>query len=379
MTSPRPLPNLKEIGDRAVKLAKRGTGLVEPNPRVGAVVIRDGEVVAEGFHREYGGPHAEVMALLAAGDRARGADLYVTLEPCTTIGKTDACTQAILATGIRRVIYACPDPNPKNGGRAKEVLQSAGIEVVHLDPPPEALELIQDFSHYLRRTLPWVILKWAMTADGRIATVAGDNRWISSEESRREGHEERRRADAVLVGRATVKTDDPELTVRMGVEGRNPTRVIFDTGLHLDPASKVALTAAEIPTWVLHAPDVDPARKPALEALGVRLCEIPKGEAGRIDPVAGLRYLRGKGLHRILVEGGPTVHGALFNDRLADWARIYVAPLLVGGITAPGPIAGAGCPTLEDAVWLSDVRVRVVSPRGSDLVIEGRITNHRES
>jgi diaminohydroxyphosphoribosylaminopyrimidine deaminase/5-amino-6-(5-phosphoribosylamino)uracil reductase len=364
---------------RAVKLAKRGTGLVEPNPRVGALVIRDGEVVGEGFHREYGGPHAEVMALLSAGERARGAELFVTLEPCSTTGKTDACTQAIIATGIRRVLFSCPDPNPKNGGRARGVLESAGIEVVQVEAEPEAQELIQDFSRYLKRTLPWVILKWAMTADGRVATVAGDNRWITSEESRRECHEERRRCDAVLVGRATVKTDDPELTVRMGVEGRSPTRVIFDSGLHLDPASKVALTAAEVPTWVLHAPDVDRARTFALEALGVRLFEVPKGEAGRIDPIAALRRLRAEGLHRILVEGGPTVHGALFADRVADWARIYVAPLLVGGITAPGPIAGAGCPTLEDAVWLSDVRVRVVSPRGSDLVIEGRITNHRET
>jgi diaminohydroxyphosphoribosylaminopyrimidine deaminase/5-amino-6-(5-phosphoribosylamino)uracil reductase len=373
------IPNLTEITDRAVKLAKRGTGLVEPNPRVGALVLRGTEVVAEGFHREYGDAHAEVMALKAAGERARGADLFVTLEPCSTVGKTEACTQAIIATGIRRVLYACPDPNPRNGGQARKILESAGIEVVQLEPSPQALELVQDFKGYVNRTLPWVILKWAMTADGKIATVAGDSRWISSEDSRREGHEERRRSDAVLVGRATVKMDDPELTVRMGVEGRNPTRVIFDSGLHLDPASKVALTAAEVPTWVLHAPDVDPERKPALEALRVRLCEIPKGDSGRIDPVEALRFLRKQGLHRILVEGGPTVHGALFAGRLADWARIYVAPLLVGGITAPGPLAGAGCPTLEDAVWLSDVRVRAVSPRGSDLVIEGRITNHRES
>jgi diaminohydroxyphosphoribosylaminopyrimidine deaminase / 5-amino-6-(5-phosphoribosylamino)uracil reductase len=371
--------NFQEITERAVKLAKRGTGLVEPNPRVGAVVLRGGEVVGEGFHREYGAAHAEVMALKAAGDRARGADLFITLEPCTTVGKTDACTQAIIATGIRRVIFACPDPNPKNGGQARAVLESAGIEVVQLDPTREVLELIQDFKQYMKRTLPWVILKWAMTADGRIATVAGDNRWITSEDSRREVHEERSRSDAVLVGRATVKTDDPELTVRMGVEGRNPTRVIFDSGLHLDPSSRIALTAADIPTWILHGPDVESGRKPALEALGLKLHEVPKGEVGRIDPVAALRFLRTKGLHRILAEGGPTVHGALFSARLADWARIYIAPLLVGGITAPGPIAGAGCPTLEDAVWLSDVHARVVSPRGSDLVIDGRITNHRES
>ncbi len=374
--------NAHEIIERAVKLARKGSGYVEPNPRCGAVVVRDGQIVGEGFHREYGGPHAEVVALSAAGDHARGADLYVTLEPCSTTGKTPPCTQAIIATGIRRVFIACSDPNPQNGGRARAILESAGIQVVQLEPIPSATELIKEFGGYLRRSLPWVVLKWAMTVDGKVATITGDSRWITSEESRREGHEERRRSDGILVGRATVKTDDPELTVRMGVEGRNPVRVVFDTGLHIDPTSKVVLSAAQIPTWVLHAPDVDSARKPALEAMGVRLVEIPKGEAGRIDPVIALQYLRKEGLHRILCEGGPTVHGTLLGHHLADWVRIYIAPMLVGGMTAPGPVAGVGCPTLEDATWLSDVHVRVVNKDdgnpGSDLVIEGRVTKHRE-
>lgn len=370
--------NVHEIIERAVKLAKKGTGFVEPNPRVGAVVVNEGRVVGEGWHREYGGPHAEVVALAAAGEAARGADLYVTLEPCSSVGKTEACTDAILATGIKRVFYASADPNPKNGGRACAVLESAGVACTKLAPNAEADALIADFSGYVGRTLPWIILKWGMTADGKVATVTGDSRWITSEESRREGHEERRRSDAVLIGRATVKADDPELTVRMGVEGRNPVRVVFDSGLHLDPASKLALSAAQTATWVLHTPGVDAARKPALEALGVKLIEIPKGTSGRIDPVAALRELRRRGIHRILVEGGPTIHGTLFENRLVDWARIYIAPLLVGGMTAPGPIAGVGLPTLEDAVWLSDVHVRVVGKQGSDLVLEGRIGNHCE-
>jgi diaminohydroxyphosphoribosylaminopyrimidine deaminase / 5-amino-6-(5-phosphoribosylamino)uracil reductase len=370
--------NVEEITDRAVKLAKKGTGLVEPNPRVGAVVVSDGRIVGEGWHREYGGPHAEVMALAAAGEAARGADLYVTLEPCSTVGKTDACTEAILATGIKRVFFATPDPNPRNGGKARGILESAGVSCTRLPPNQEADDLVADFGRYVRRTMPWVILKWGMTADGKVATVAGDSRFITSEESRREGHEERKRADAVVVGRATVKTDDPELTVRMGVEGRNPVRVVFDSGLHLEPASKVALSAAQTPTWVLHAPGVDGSRKAALEALGVKLIEIPKGVAGRIDAATALRELRSRGLHRILVEGGPTIHGALFENRLVDWVRIYMAPMLVGGMTAPGPIAGVGMPTLEDAVWLQDVHVKVVGAKGSDLMIEGRIAVHRE-
>jgi diaminohydroxyphosphoribosylaminopyrimidine deaminase/5-amino-6-(5-phosphoribosylamino)uracil reductase len=370
--------NVQELLERAIRLAKKGTGFVEPNPRVGALVVKDGAVVGEGWHREYGGPHAEVVALAAAGEAARGADLYVTLEPCSTVGKTDACTDAILATGIKRVLYAVRDPNPKNGGKACAVLRSAGVEVVELPSNADAEALVADFARYVRRSLPWIVLKWGMTADGKVATLTGDSRWITSEESRREGHEERRRSDAVLIGRATVKADDPELTVRMGVEGRNPARVIFDSGLHLEPASKVALSASQTPTWVLHAPGVDAGRKPALEALGCKLIEIPKGAAGRIDPVLALRELRNRGLHRILVEGGPTIHGTMFENRLADWARIYIAPLLVGGMTAPGPIAGVGVPTLEEAVWLSDVHVRVVGKQGSDLVVEGRIANHRE-
>ncbi|HYC78272.1 MAG TPA: bifunctional diaminohydroxyphosphoribosylaminopyrimidine deaminase/5-amino-6-(5-phosphoribosylamino)uracil reductase RibD, partial [Planctomycetota bacterium] len=294
------MTNAQELIERAIKLAKKGAGFVEPNPQVGALVVRDGRVVGEGWHREYGGHHAEVAALAAAGEQCRGADLYVTLEPCSSVGKTHACTEAILATGIRRVFYAAKDPNPQNGGKAREILASAGVECVELPPTAEAEGLLVDFKRYLGRTLPWVVLKWAMTADGKVATVAGDSRWISSEASRREGHEERRRADAVVVGRATVKTDDPELTVRMGVQGRNPVRVIFDSGLHLEPASKVALSAAQTPTWVFHGPDVDQNRKPALEALGVKLIEVGKGVAGRIDPVDALRELRRRGLHRIL-------------------------------------------------------------------------------
>jgi diaminohydroxyphosphoribosylaminopyrimidine deaminase/5-amino-6-(5-phosphoribosylamino)uracil reductase len=225
------------------------------------------------------------------------------------------------------------------------------------------------------------MLKWAMTADGKVATSGGDSRWISSEESRREVHAERRRSDAVVVGRATVKADDPELTVRLAESGgRKPVRVVLDSGLHLDPASKLVLSAQECTTWVFHCAGADSdSRREALEALGVRTLKVAPGDAGRLDPAEALRLLRKEGLERILVEGGPTVHGALLSQGLADWARVYVSPLLVGGITAPGPVAGPGFPTLNEAVWLADVHLRIVGPNGSDLVIEGRLTNHCES
>lgn len=372
--------NHESMIERALKLARRGTGLVEPNPRVGAVVVRDGEIVGEGWHRAYGGAHAEVMALNAAGVRTRGADLYVTLEPCSSHGKTEPCTDAIIATGIRRVFFTNTDPNPANGRRARTVLEEAGIEVVDLGGTPASDAMINDFTTYMRGTLPWVILKWAMTADGKVATAGGDARWISSEESRAEVHQERQRSDAVLVGRATVKQDDPLLTARTnGTPGRQPVRVILDSGLHLDPACKLVQTANETPTWVFHCVTAEGEdRRATLEAMGVKTIAVGQGEDGRLNPEEALRYLREQGLHRILVEGGPTVHGALLSQGLADWARVYVAPLLVGGITAPGPVAGPGFPTLEKAVWLGDVHLRIVGEKGSDLVIEGRITNHRE-
>jgi diaminohydroxyphosphoribosylaminopyrimidine deaminase/5-amino-6-(5-phosphoribosylamino)uracil reductase len=373
--------NIDQLLARAVKLAKKGTGFVEPNPRVGALVVKDGEIVGEGWHTEYGGPHAEVMALGQAKERARGADLLLTLEPCSTDGKTPPCTDAILACGIRRVVFAVKDPNPKNSGRARHLLMEAGVEVEELHDVPEAQVLIDDFRTYLKGTLPWVILKWAMSADGKVATSLGESKWISSEESRRDAHAERARADAIVVGRVTAQTDDPELTARMVTprQGHQAIRVVLDSKLTLSPTSKLAMSASDVPTWVYHCsgPESD-ARREALTALGVRTIQVGVGEGHRLDAVEALRHLRSEGHHRILVEGGPTVHGALLGQGLADWARVYVCPLLIGGLMAPGPVAGMGFPSLEEAVWLSDLHLRVVGEQGSDFVIDGRISNHRE-
>ena len=369
---------IDQVLERAIRLARKGAGFVEPNPLVGAVVVKDGEVGGEGWHREYGGPHAEVVALTAAGEDARGADLVVTLEPCSTKGKTDPCTDAIIACGIKRVLFAVPDPSRENGGHSREVLEDAGIEVIALamsDAVAAAGELIKDFVAYRSGTLPWVVLKWAMSADGKVATVTGDSRWISSEDSRREVHEERRRADAVVVGRATVRTDDPELTVRMCEgNGHVAVRGVLDSGLHLDPTCKLAMSAGDVPTWVFHcAGEEADDRRAALEALGVRVIGVAPGTGGRLNLKEALAHLRSAGLHRILVEGGPTVLGALLSEGLADWARVYVCPMLIGGITAPGPVAGAGFPTIDDAAWLSDLHLRIVGSPASDFVIEGRI------
>lgn len=368
-----PTLNYERLLAEAIPLARKGSGWVEPNPRVAAMVIKDGEVVAQAYHREYGGAHAEVIALHAAGERARGADLFVTLEPCSTYGKTPPCTSAIIATGIRRVIYAIPDPNPKHEGKCRGLFEQAGIEVVELPFCEDAEALIADFKLYLRGKHPWCLLKWAMTADGKVATTAGDSRWISGEESRAEVHEERARCDGVMVGRVTVKTDDPMLSARPKDRelSDQPVRIVLDTTLRVDPSARIVTTAQEIPTWVIHAEGrANPERRALLETQGVRLIEVPMADLGRLDLEAALVRLREEGLHRILVEGGPTVHGAMVSQGLARWARVYIAPLLIGGITAPGPVAGAGFPTIEDGVWLQDVNLRV---RGSDLVMDGRV------
>lgn len=376
--------NIDQLLSRAIKLARKGTGFVEPNPRVGALVVKDGEIVGEGWHTEYGGPHAEAMALQAAKERARGADLLLTLEPCSTSGKTPPCIDAILACGIRRVVYAQRDPNPLNGGKARRILEDAGVEVEELPESEAASALIHDFKTYLRGSLPWVILKWAMSADGKVATAKGESKWISSEASRRESHAERARADAVLVGRGTAQLDNPELTARhvKPRPGHQAVRVVFDSKLSLSPTSNIAMTASEVPAWVYHCsgPESD-VRRTALEALGVKTVPVGPGDGDghRLDPVEALRHLRSNGLHRVFVEGGPTVHGTLLKKGLADWVRVYVCPLLIGGVTAPGPVAGLGFESLGKAVWLADLHLRVVGDPGSDFVIDGRITNHREA
>jgi diaminohydroxyphosphoribosylaminopyrimidine deaminase/5-amino-6-(5-phosphoribosylamino)uracil reductase len=243
------------------------------------------------------------------------------------------------------------------------------------DAVAAAGELIRDFVSYREGALPWVVLKWAMSADGKVATVTGDSRWISSEDSRREVHEERRRADAVMVGRATVRADDPELTVRMCEgNGHLAVRAVLDSALRLDPTSKLAMSAGDVPTWVFHcAGEESDDRRAALEALGVRVISVAQGSGGRLDLAEALRHLRAAGLHRVLVEGGPTVHGTLLSEGLAQWARVYVCPMLIGGITAPSPVAGVGFPTVGDALWLSDLHLRIVGSPASDFVIEGRI------
>lgn len=329
---------------RALRLAERGWGRVSPNPMVGAVVVRDGQVVGEGWHTEFGAAHAEVEALKAAGERARGATLYVTLEPCAHHGKTPPCSDAIAAAGVARVVYASPDPHlaARGGG---EQLATAGIDVLAGVEEQLARDLNAPFFHVHaseERTRPWVELKLALSLDSRVADAVGRSTWITSDSARDEVHRMRARHDAIGVGIGTAIMDDPLLTVRGAVRPRRPPiRVVFDRSLRLPTAGRLAATARETPVWVVTEPESDADAERDLQAHGVRVIRA----TGLAD---GLRALRAEGVESLFVEGGARIASALLTGQLVDRLTLFHAPVLLGPEGA-SPFAGLASPPVEEA------------------------------
>ena len=360
---------------RALALARRGLGRVEPNPMVGAVVVRDGRIVGEGYHRRFGGPHAEVVALEAAGPDARGAELFVTLEPCCHHGKTPPCTEAIVAAGVRRVVAAAEDPFPEVAGRGLARLREAGLRVTVGVLEEEARRLNAAFFKRTRTGRPLVIAKWAMTLDGRLADASGTSRWISGEASRRRVHEVRRICDAVLVGSGTALADAPSLTVRHAAplpERGQPTRVILDGRLRLPPGAEPAASARQVPVIVYtlqDAPADTAGRADDLRRAGCEVVPMPEGPGG-VDLGAVLDDLGRRDASRALVEGGGRVLGSLLAQGLADRVMVFVAPRLLAAGDARSPLDGPAGRALADAVDLQDVTVERV---GEDVLIEGRV------
>ena len=347
---------------RAIDLASRGAGHVEPNPQVGAVVVApDGAIVGEGWHAVYGGPHAEVAALAAAGPAARGATLHVTLEPCCHHGKTPPCTAAIIAAGIARVVVAAGDPFPAVAGRGIAALRAAGIVVETGALEAEACRLIAPFRKLVETGTPWVIAKWAMSLDGRLAAAPGADRWISSPESRALVHALRGRIDAIAVGIGTVLADDPLLTARPPGP-RQPLRIVLDSTARLPLTTALVRTAREVPVLVAAGPSADAARVGALRAAG---CEVWQGAAGA--PIDRLRELLGElGRRRItnlVVEGGPAVLRTLFAAGAADEIQAFVAPRVIGGDPA-------ALPTLPDVPACD---VEEVALPGGDILLRGLV------
>lgn len=356
--------------DRALDVAARGIGLTAPNPVVGAVLVRHNAVVGEGGHRHAGAPHAEAVALSAAGTRARGATCYVTLEPCAHHGRTPPCADALIVAGVSRVVVACGDPNPLVDGRGLARLRSAGIEVTIGVREAEARALNRGFFCFVTRGRPHVTLKSALTLDGKIAGADGTSRWITGEAARAEAHRMRFAADAVLVGVGTVLQDDPELTVRFpGLPAKEPFRVVADSRLRTPPRARLleAGQASRVVIACVAPAPTEPAAR--LRARGVRVLALP-GDAGRVDLGALLVALARLDVMAVLAEGGAELGGALVDQGLVDRVAFFVAPRLLGGRSAPGPVGGTGR-ALKEALSLVDVTVRRI---GEDLLIEGDVS-----
>ncbi|HPF38442.1 MAG TPA: bifunctional diaminohydroxyphosphoribosylaminopyrimidine deaminase/5-amino-6-(5-phosphoribosylamino)uracil reductase RibD [Phycisphaerae bacterium] len=346
-----------EMMRRALALAAKGEGCVEPNPMVGCVVVRSGRVVGEGYHRKFGGPHAEVHALRAARGAARGATVYVTLEPCAHQGKTPPCVDALIEAKIQRCVVATRDPNPIVAGRGLKALRRAGIQVATGLLAEDARQLIAPFAMFHEGGRPFVTLKWAQSIDGKIATRSGDSMWITSKESRRRAHALRARVDAIIVGVGTVLADDPELTARDAKVRRVATRIVLDREFRTPVSSKLVRSAADVPTIIVGSGKRVQWRRPeaALERAGVETLLLPEVDGG-IDLAMLLRMLRERRMTNVMVEGGGRVLGSFIDRRLADAAEIYVAPRLIGGAGAPGPLAGSGPENMDGLIDLSSVR-----------------------
>lgn len=361
---------------RALTLARRGLGSVSPNPPVGAVAVRRGVIFAEGWHRRFGGPHAEADLIgRTRPGQCRGADLYVTLEPCAHFGKTPPCAKAILEAGFARVFYAVADPHPVTRGKGPRALRRAGVEVSRGLLAERVRHLLAPYLKGVFHGLPLVTAKWAMSWDGRVATRAGDARWISDERARLATRRERSAYDAILVGRGTVELDDPDLTTRVA-RRRNPTRVVLDTRARLSPESRLARTARTTPVWIavsasaLRQRTSVARRAERLERAGVRVLPVADGPGGvGIEDV--LVTLGKEGVRHILVEGGPTVHGSFFDQGFVDRVQVVVGPRWIGGARAPGPVGGVGHEAMATVPAIDDLSLRRV---GQSFVLEGTLT-----
>ncbi|MDR1414282.1 MAG: bifunctional diaminohydroxyphosphoribosylaminopyrimidine deaminase/5-amino-6-(5-phosphoribosylamino)uracil reductase RibD [Odoribacteraceae bacterium] len=355
---------------RALDLAERGGGFVHPNPLVGAVVVKEGRVIGEGWHARHGAPHAERNALEDCREDPRGATMYVTLEPCCHAGKTPPCADALVKAGVARVVVALEDPNPLVAGKGIRRLREAGVDVVTGVGEERAREQNRVFLKYIVTRRPWVTLKVAMTLDGKIATRSGDSRWITGEAARAMVHEERGRHMAVVVGVGTAIADDPLLTARVANGTvRQPARVVVDSLARLPVNGRIARTARLHETFVMHAPGAPADRLEVLRAAGVT-CRACAGEGGRVDVADLCRQLGEEGDDSLLLEGGAELNYSFLSARLVDEALFFIAPRIAGGAAAKGPVGGEGAEWMRDALEVTGTRVSRV---GEDILVRGRI------
>jgi len=357
---------------RALALAAQGLGMVEPNPMVGCVIVRDGEIVGEGFHERFGGPHAEVNALAAAGDQAAGATAYVTLEPCCHHGKTPPCTQALLRAGVARVVVAVQDPFPPVSGNGIAELREAGITCDVGALAADANWMLAPYRKLITTDRPWLIAKWAMTLDGKLATRSGDSQWISSELSRAVVHQLRGRVDGIMIGSGTARVDDPLLTARpadVTDVKRVATRIVVDSAASLSLASKLVQTTADVPVLVATAENSPVASRQKLTDADVEVVTCV-GATHQVRLAALLDELGRRRLTNVLVEGGSRLLGTLFDMRAVDEVHVFIAPKLAGGAAAHNPIGGEGVERMANALNLADISIEELD---GDVYVHGRI------
>ncbi|AEG14827.1 riboflavin biosynthesis protein RibD [Desulfofundulus kuznetsovii DSM 6115] len=354
----------------ALDLARRALGRTSPNPMVGAVLVKDGQVIGRGYHARAGTPHAEIHALNEAGEQAAGATLYVTLEPCCHRGRTGPCTEAILDAGVKRVVAAMTDPNPLVAGRGLERLRQAGVEVTVGVMEEEARKLNEVFVKYITTRRPFVVLKAAMSLDGKIATRTGESRWITGPRARLAVHRLRDRYDAILVGVNTVLKDNPSLTTRIsGENGKDPVRIIVDSLARTPPDARVITQQSPAPTIVAVTERAPVQNLRRLEEAGAQVLVVP-GPGLRVDLEVLMKELARREITSVLVEGGGEIHASFLKSRLVDKVVWFISPLIIGGRQAPGPVGGEGPARLAEAVRLKDVSL---TRYGGDFCVEGYV------
>ncbi|SHH19329.1 diaminohydroxyphosphoribosylaminopyrimidine deaminase [Thermosyntropha lipolytica DSM 11003] len=342
---------------RALNLAAKALGRTSPNPVVGAVIVKEGQIVGEGYHKKAGTPHAEIHALKQAGEKAKGATMYVTLEPCSHYGRTPPCAYALIEAGIKKVVMATLDPNPKVAGRGKKILEEAGVETVVGVLEEEAKRINEVFFKHITTGLPFVSLKYAMTMDGKIATLAGDSRWISGEESRSYVHKLRNIYDGIMVGINTVLKDDPMLNCRLDTEEkRDPVRIIIDGTLMLPLDSNIVKTAHQQRTIVITALSAEEEKCRELEKNNIEILKVA-GEPDHLDLVEAFKMLLMEDICSILVEGGARLNASLLEHRLVDKVYCFLAPKITGG-TGITPVEGKGVDFMKDAYTLKIAEYR---------------------
>lgn len=357
----------REYMSLALTLAEKGCGFAAPNPMVGAVIVKDGRIIGEGYHERYGGLHAERNALKNCTESPRGADLYVTLEPCCHHGKQPPCVDAILEAGIGRVVVGSGDPNPLVAGKGIEILRSHGVMVEEHVLEEECMRLNEVFFHYIQTKLPYVVMKYAMTMDGKIAAYTGESKWITGEEARAHVQTQRHRYTAIMAGIGTVLADDPLLTCRME-GGRNPVRIICDTRLSTPLSSRIVKTEGEVRT-ILATCAEDDGRYAGYEKEGCQILKVEE-KNGHVDLNALMAKLGEAGIDSILLEGGGTLNWSALESGIVKKVQAYIAPKLFGGETAKTPVGGTGFPSPDAGIKLKNSRILKL---GEDFLIESEV------